>query len=220
MTTLLQRASLDQAVLCADAVQVSLRSVPADDQWPLGAELVTRRTGYTHHGIYVGHGKVVHYAGLCRSSCRGPVEEISIERFAAGREVAVKANPLAIYVGPETVRRARSRLGENRYRLLTNNCEHFCSWCLYGRACSEQIQACFVQPRLAWQALSCLAKVFIRTRLHGMGHAATSDDERFLRLQRDWSTCGADQTPDRSTSERSSKCLISCNRPRPTALET
>jgi Lecithin retinol acyltransferase len=26
----------------------------------------------------------------------------------------------------EVMRRARSRLGEDRYRLLSNNCEHFC----------------------------------------------------------------------------------------------
>jgi hypothetical protein len=31
--------------------------------------------------------------------------------------------------------RARSRAGENCYRLLTNNnCEHFCEWCLRGKA--------------------------------------------------------------------------------------
>jgi len=38
------------------------------------------------------------------------------------------------------VARARSRLGENRYRLTTNNCEHFCEWCLSGESRSEQVE--------------------------------------------------------------------------------
>ncbi|EFL5564207.1 hydrolase, partial [Escherichia coli] len=30
----------------------------------LGAHLSSDRPGYTHHGIYVGNGKVIHYSGL------------------------------------------------------------------------------------------------------------------------------------------------------------
>jgi HRAS-like suppressor 3 len=44
------------------------------------------------------------------------------------------------YSPEEVVRRTRSRLGENDYRLLTNNCEHFCSWCLNGVSHSAQVQ--------------------------------------------------------------------------------
>jgi Lecithin retinol acyltransferase len=171
MTTQLQRASEDSTVFCVDAARTSAVRSP-DDELPLGAELVTHRVGYSHHGIYVGDGKVVHYAGLCRSSRRGPVEEVTVERFAAGHGVSVKANPFAAYVGMEAVRRARSRLGESRYRLLTNNCEHLCTWCLYGQARSEQVHACLAHPRLAWRVLSCLAKAFIGTRLHGIAQAA------------------------------------------------
>jgi Lecithin retinol acyltransferase len=38
------------------------------------------------------------------------------------------------------VRRARSRIGEDDYRLLTNNCEHFCNWCLCGVSRSAQVE--------------------------------------------------------------------------------
>jgi hypothetical protein len=38
------------------------------------------------------------------------------------------------------IRRARSRLGENRYRLLRNNCEHFCEWCVHGISRSLQVE--------------------------------------------------------------------------------
>ena len=34
-----------------------------------------------------------------------------------------------LYSPKETVRRARSRLGESSYNLATNNCEHFAIWC-------------------------------------------------------------------------------------------
>jgi hypothetical protein len=47
------------------------------------------------------------------------------------------------------VARARSRLGENRYRLTTNNCEHFCEWCLSGESRSEQVERIFNKMRAA-----------------------------------------------------------------------
>ncbi|MBQ8920880.1 MAG: lecithin retinol acyltransferase family protein [Oscillospiraceae bacterium] len=43
-----------------------------------------------------------------------------------------------LYTPEETVARARSRIGETSYNLLTNNCEHFAIWCKTG--VSESIQ--------------------------------------------------------------------------------
>ncbi|OUL84862.1 lecithin retinol acyltransferase family protein [Paraburkholderia hospita] len=133
-----------------------------------GSHIVSRRSAYDHHGIYVGDGKVVHYAGLCRSLHPGPVEEATIECFASGHEIAVIPNPMARYVGADVVRRARSRLGENRYRLLSNNCEHFCNWCLYGESRSEQVEACFAHPLQALRAVAILFFQTFRLRLHGV----------------------------------------------------
>src|ERR1700712_5351970 len=93
-------------------------NVVADTEPQPGTHLITPRRGYRHHGIYVGEGQVMHYGGLCRSLRRGPVEEVSIARFAAGRAIWIKPSTLPKYVGQEAVQRARSRLGENRYRLL------------------------------------------------------------------------------------------------------
>jgi len=108
---------------------------------PLGAHLVTPRLGYAHHGIYVGDGKVVHYAGLSRALLlRGPVEEVPLAQFAGGRAVTIKHRPLPRFTPLDIVARARSRLGEDRYRLTTNNCEHFCEWCLSGESRSEQVE--------------------------------------------------------------------------------
>jgi hypothetical protein len=110
--------------------------------------LVTTRRGYTHHGIHVGGGRIVHYAGLCRLLDRGPVEEVALAVFARGRAVAVRQDPAVRYPAEIVVARARSRLGENRYRIATNNCEHFCAWCLRGESRSEQIERLLAWPRV------------------------------------------------------------------------
>jgi hypothetical protein len=107
---------------------------------PLGAHLTTTRRGYHHHGVYVGHGRVVHYSGLSGFWQCGPVEEVSLFEFVDGRPVRVVPHPESPFSPEETVRRARSRLGENDYRLLTNNCEHFCNWALSGVSRSAQVE--------------------------------------------------------------------------------
>ncbi|WP_096199925.1 lecithin retinol acyltransferase family protein [Bacillus sp. FJAT-45350] len=44
-----------------------------------------------------------------------------------------------IYTPEETVRRARLRLGESKYSLGENNCEHFAVWCKTGLSKSYQV---------------------------------------------------------------------------------
>jgi Lecithin retinol acyltransferase len=121
---------------------------------PPGTHLSTPRLGYLHHGLYAGEGRVLHYGGLHRYAWRRPVEEVSLAQFASGRGFAVVANAGARFSGTAAVARARSRLGEDRYHLWSNNCEHFVTWCLTGSAHSEQVQA--VRERLravpAWLA--------------------------------------------------------------------
>ena len=116
------------------------RALPTGDEPTLGAHLVTPRIGYIHHGIYVGDGKVVHCGAVCRFLPRGPVEEVSLRGFSRGRPVAVRSGPPAKFSAPEVVVRARSRLGETQYRILSNNCEHFCEWCLRGEHRSYQVE--------------------------------------------------------------------------------
>ena len=45
------------------------------------------------------------------------------------------------FAGPAAVERARERLGEDRYSLWSNNCEHFVEWCLSGTPRSAQVDA-------------------------------------------------------------------------------
>lgn len=134
-----------------------------DTALPVGAHLVADRDGYEHHGIYVGNGQVIHYAGFSRRQRRGPVERISIGCFACGFAVTIQRDASPCYDGEEVARRAGSRLGERNYRLLTNNCEHFCSWCLFGECRSAQVEACLKSPVRAARTLINLMLLALST---------------------------------------------------------
>ena len=134
-----------------------------DTALPVGAHLVAARDGYEHHGIYVGNGQVIHYAGFSRRQRRGPVERISIGCFACGFAVTIQRDASPCYDGEEVARRAGSRLGERNYRLLTNNCEHFCSWCLFGECRSAQVEACLKSPVRAARTLIKLMLLALST---------------------------------------------------------
>jgi|SRR6516164_4793838 hypothetical protein len=105
-----------------------------------GSRLIVRRRAYFHRGIYVGNGRMTHYAGWFRGT-RGLVEEVNLEEFTEGHPCRVGRMPSDRRVGEDIVRRARSRLGERRYNLFRNNCEHFCNWCQLGECRSEQVEA-------------------------------------------------------------------------------
>lgn len=115
-------------------------SAAQDVHFPLGAHIVTPRRWYTHHGIYVGAGQVIHYQGLSSSLRRGPVAKVSLAEFSQGHPVHVHGEADVAYSGIEIAARACSRLGEDAYDVLRNNCEHFCSWCLSGAARSPQVE--------------------------------------------------------------------------------
>ena len=48
-----------------------------------------------------------------------------------------------LYSPDETIERAKSRLGEDAYNLLTNNCEYFALWCKTGISESHQVEDLF-----------------------------------------------------------------------------
>ena len=111
-----------------------------------GDVILSDRVFYKHYGIYAGNGRVIHYAsknGDFGTDLR--VREASLERFANDGKCLVvsfagncaggkKFSPM------ETVCRARSRLGEKKYNLFFNNCEHFAMWCKYGTSKSVQVE--------------------------------------------------------------------------------
>ena len=115
---------------------------------------------YEHHGIYVGDDMVVHYNGLARGivfekSCFeeilsnvvpldkrnvAKVEMTSLEEFASGDIWQIKEHANAPFSGQDIALCAKARVGEQKYNLIINNCEHFCNECVFGEHVSEQVQ--------------------------------------------------------------------------------
>ena len=104
---------------------------------------------YKHYGVYVGNGRVIHYKskngdfgtdiGICETSLKQFADggKCKLAYFSENRSGARQ------YSAGETIRRARSRIGEKRYNLLFNNCEHFALWCKYGTNKSYQVEKAF-----------------------------------------------------------------------------
>ena len=106
------------------------------DQIYVFRELANLGGVYEHHGIDFGDGTVVHY--------RKPseiIERTPFDTFSRGNPVYVREYPVGFCFIPQVViERAESRLGEHKYNLLFNNCEHFASWCKTGIGDSKQIR--------------------------------------------------------------------------------
>lgn len=91
---------------------------------------------YQHHGIDCGDGTVIHYRKPSET-----IERTSLDTFSRGNPVyVVEYGDGFGFIADVVVARAESRLGEQKYNLLFNNCEHFASWCKTGISKSEQIE--------------------------------------------------------------------------------
>ena len=109
-----------------------------------GDHLVVWHKIYSHHGIYLGEGRVAHYKGLSKgllvrqqdTSLRAEL----LTHFAGARRIQVQRHKSAPFTRSQVVSRACSRLGEDNYRILFNNCEHFCRWCWLDKKVSRQVR--------------------------------------------------------------------------------
>jgi hypothetical protein len=95
--------------------------------------------GYTHHGIDCGDGTVIHFTGEPGKKSDAAVARTAMGDFALDsivhvREYSHKDDPVTV------VGRAESKLGGKEYNLVTNNCEHFATWCCTGKTASQQVR--------------------------------------------------------------------------------
>lgn len=108
----------------------------------IGTHIQVMRLGYTHHGIYIGKNKVIHYSGFHEFGKKGRISTTRLSEFCGGNE-AKKYKGASMLRGSvleptEIVNRAKSRLGEDSYNIAFNNCEHFCNWCTHNDDYSSQ----------------------------------------------------------------------------------
>lgn len=120
-----------------------------------------KRFMYSHYGVYVGENKVIHYAGKngdfkgIKKIRYGTMEEFlngkneffelvfknACEEPEKEKRYETQSLECILYSPEETVERAKSRLGETKYNLALNNCEHFAIWCKTGISKSYQVRA-------------------------------------------------------------------------------
>jgi hypothetical protein len=99
---------------------------------PLASHLISPRTGYNHHGLYAGNNTVIH---LTRT---GIIESVPIHEFTDGNGYKIQKYH-STFSHREIIERAKSRLGNNNYSVISNNCEHFINWCLHNSNRSNQV---------------------------------------------------------------------------------
>ncbi|WP_295359651.1 lecithin retinol acyltransferase family protein [uncultured Succiniclasticum sp.] len=90
----------------------------------IGDHIKVMRPAYSHHGIYIGEGKVIEYNEFI-------VQESLLEDFSNGDKI-IFVDEYSPYEKEKIVQRARSRLGERNYNLVWNNCDNFATWCRCG----------------------------------------------------------------------------------------
>lgn len=99
----------------------------------IGDHLTVERKLYTHHGLYAGNGFVI------ENLLEQGIVCVSLEDFADGKTIHVQKHSHPKYNGVQAVARAMRRLGEEKYNLITFNCEHFVNWCIEGCEVSRQV---------------------------------------------------------------------------------
>ncbi|VBG63458.1 lecithin retinol acyltransferase family protein [Burkholderia pseudomallei] len=106
-----------------------------------GDHLWVQRLGYEHHGLASGRDTVIQYSGKDGIFETGAIEEVPLWTFAKDRKIRFVEHPDRLHGRLESVRRARQRVGEEKYNLVFNNCEHFVMWCIEDKHTSEQINS-------------------------------------------------------------------------------
>ena len=94
---------------------------------------------YTHHGIDMGDGTVIHLAGEPLRARRARVCRTDMATFLAGGRARVVPYPRGARPADEVIAAAEAGLARGGYCLGRNNCEHFATRCKTGKPMSRQV---------------------------------------------------------------------------------
>lgn len=111
-----------------------------------GAQVRVRRSGYYHHGIYIGNGEIVHFDGSPADqgtdAAAVRVRRTGMEEFLRGGlpelRIYGRAERKMLRAPDEIAAAALSAVGRGGYDYRTNNCEHFSNECAFGEHYSRQ----------------------------------------------------------------------------------
>ncbi len=160
--------SIQKANGSLTAMREKMGRLTSSDFLRAGDVIGVSRGAYEHYAIYAGKGRVIHYAGETSDlTGRVSIHEAPFENFlkdstdyfvvsfegrypvkiyAQTRFIPVNffdsrnIKRKRIYSPRETLKRAYSRIGECKYNMISNNCEHFAMWCKTGSAKSTQVR--------------------------------------------------------------------------------
>ena len=132
---------------------------------------------YTHHGIDLGDGTVVHARpdDFRAPFSGGRVVRTSLEAFADGRPVRVTVDPPARFPPDAIAARALAQVGRAGYCPLVDNCEHFATWCATGIQASRQVEVVIARAAaVVALAAGIVTGLLARTAVRGGGAAAAA----------------------------------------------
>ena len=142
------------------------------------------RVLYTHHAIVTDINpsekktlRVVHYSdperdgNSLKSAARATIIEEWVEAFQD--DLFIVEYEKDTNDPDDVIERARSRCGENTYKLIFNNCESFATWCKIGKNTSFQVVrgVAVVGTTTTVPSASVLGAVFGTAILPGIGTA-------------------------------------------------
>ena len=134
----------------AESIKVPMVRAFSLDQIRRGDHLCFDRVFYWHHAIVEttdksnGEVNVIEYSNFAKQFSQGNssppgLAVVVIRKFKLENESVYVIEHDRCYDPETVVSRAKSKLGERKYRPVTNNCEHFALWCKTGISSSEQV---------------------------------------------------------------------------------
>jgi hypothetical protein len=104
-----------------------------------GDHVYVWRRGYSHHGVEVDGGQVIHFSGTPGNRRGARIRRTTMEEFTGPRG-KLRYRRYGQQLPPDlAVERAESKVGQSGYSLFSNNCEHFATWCVHDRTASAQV---------------------------------------------------------------------------------